>query len=409
MKQVVIIKEETNDMSDQYFQLLKGLKKTEILDVINALQTKVTLDADYKAPNSHAKKEALIDAALSLIEENQSTAEWKAIVKEIPHLADVEEVESEEKPEEKSEDDEEEEEEKGCECGNDAEQCGCEDCGCEGCEKNADCEGCEKDVECEDSCCFSYEPTIKERIQWKIYDMRWFLLLQNESLKVFCTSVSGLFKITTFVELVVLFSYVFNNTDSLVYCPKVTQHISNIHALLALKALEILVGYVSIFVAVPLVISYYFNFLPEPEEDEDEEEDLYDSDEEYDDYVAPSDDEEVEEIEEEDVSQEGEDLNKALVEDNEYNYEDLDDEYLGDSDAEDDYDYEDYPNLTLVDEPEKDQYDPFTYSLAKVAVSYICLRYGLNLCEFNNLVILSKLCEVVIGFGIVGALIGLYN
>ncbi|KAL6932905.1 uncharacterized protein HGUI_00275 [Hanseniaspora guilliermondii] len=397
MKQVVIIKEETNDMSNEYFQLLKGLKKTEILDVINSLQTKVTLSDDYKAPNSHAKKEALIEAALSLIEENQSNADWKAIVKEIPHLSELEEAESEEKAESEENSEEKSEDEEGCKCGNDAEKCECEDCGCDGCDKN---------VECEDSCCFSYEPTIKERIQWKIYDLRWFFLLQNESFKAFCTSAAGLFKISTLIELVVLFSYVFNNTDSLVYCPKITQHISNIHALFVLKALEILVGYVSIFVAVPLIISYYFNFLPEPEEDE---EDLYDSDDEYDDYVAPSDDEDVHEIEEEDVSQEGEDLNKALVEDNEYNYEDLDDEHLGDSDAEDDYDYEDYPNLTLVDEPEKDQYDPFTYSLAKVGVAYICLRYGLNLCEFNNLVILSKLCEVVIGFGIVGALIGLYN
>ncbi|KAF0278880.1 hypothetical protein FOG50_00244 [Hanseniaspora uvarum] len=410
MKQVVIIKEETTEMSEKYSQLLKGLKKSEILDVINALQTKVTLDDDYKTPNAHAKKEILVESALSLISDNESNEDWNTIVKEIPYLNELEvseksESEEEEQKEEKSES--EEEEETGCACGNNPEECECEDCNCEGCIKNDS---------CEDSCCFSYEPTLKERIQWKIYDFRWFLLLQNETLKSFCTSAAGLFKISTSLELIILFSYVYENINTLVYCPKITSHISNPHVLLVLKFLEILAGYIGIFVFVPFVISYYFNFLPEPIVEEDDDDELYDSesDEEYDDYVAPSDEDEevgeVEEIEEEDASQEGEDLNDALVENgDEYDYEDLDEEYLGDSDIEDDYDYEDYPNLTLVDEPEKDQYDPFTYSLAKIAVSYICLRYGVGLCEFNNLVVLSKLCEVVIGFGIVGALIGLYN
>lgn len=406
MKQVIIIKEETTEMSEKYSQLLKGLKKSEILEVIENLQKKVTLKEDYKAPNSHAKKEALVEAALSLIKDNESTKEWNSIAKEIPYLNElVAEKSEEEKSESEEEEEEKQEEVVKCNCGNNPEDCECEDCDCEGCVKN---EG------CADSCCFSYEPTFKEQLQWKIYDLRWFFLLQNEALKNFCTSAAGLFKITTFVELVMLYSYVYQNTNTLVYCPWVTSYISNPHALLALKFLEILGGYLSVFVCVPLVVSYYFNFLPEPIVEEDDDDELYasDSDEDYDDYVAPSDedDEEVEEIEEENASQEGEDLNDALVENGEeYDYEDLDDEYLGDSDIEDDYDYEDYPHLTLVDEPEKDQYDPFTYSLAKIAVSYICLRYGVGLCEFNNLAVLSKLCEVVIGFGIVGALIGLYN
>ena len=420
MKQIILIKEEIkNDMSQEYQQLLKGLKKSEIIDIINNLESKnVELPEDYKSPSTSLKKESLIDVAISIIKANESSEGWNNVLKETPYLdalVDSEDEEKEDEEENKEEDAEENEEDAEEEEGEEGEE-----------EEGEECDDC-------DCCSFTYEPTFKERVQWKIYDFRWELLLLNDNIKTFCTSVNGLFKISTTAELLTLFIFVIKFQNSLTFSPYFVERISNQNTLILLKYLEILGYYIGIFIATPLVVSYYFNFLPEPieEDDEDEEDaeyddddDLYasDSEEEYDHLVAPEDEEseeeseeeeeeEVNEIPEKEASQEGEDVNELLVNGDEdvYDYEDLDSDYLIDSDVEDDYDYEEYPNLTLVDENEKDSFDPFTYSLAKIAVAYICYRYGTGLCDFNDLVINSNLYEVTIGFGIIGALIGLYN
>ncbi|OBA29069.1 hypothetical protein HANVADRAFT_66469 [Hanseniaspora valbyensis NRRL Y-1626] len=201
MKQIILIKEEIKndmsqeyqqllkglkkseiiDMSQEYQQLLKGLKKSEIIDIINNLESKnVELPEDYKSPSSSLKKESLIDVAISIIKANESSEGWNNVLKETPYLdalVDSEDEDAEEEEENKEEDVEENEEEE------DDEE-----------EEEDDCD------DCNDCCSFSYEPTFKERVQWKIYDFRWELLLLNDNIKTFCTSVNGLFKISTTAE-----------------------------------------------------------------------------------------------------------------------------------------------------------------------------------------------------------------
>lgn len=407
MKEIIIIKEEIkNDMSQEYQQLLKGLKKSEIIDIISFLESKkVELPEDFRSPGSSLRKETLIDLCISIVKANESSEKWNDILKETPYLDAL--VVSESEVGEPAEQEEEQNE-----------------------EEEVSAESDDSDVEGEDfeeDAIFSYEPTLKEQIQWKIYDFKWEMLLLNDSIKSFCTSVDGLFQISFVVELLTLFSFVYKFQNGLTHCPYLVERISNQKLLLFLKYLEIFIGYVAVFIAAPLAVSYYFNFLPEPieEDDEDdyeEDDDLYASDsedDEYDSLVAPEDDdseeddekvEEIEEIEENDASEEGEDVNELLLEDgDDYDYEDLDSEDFDDADFEDDYDYEEYPNLTLVDENEKDSFDPFTYSLAKVGIAYIIYRVGTGVCEFNSLAIDSKLYEVSIALGIVGTLISLYN